>query len=907
MEVIMSKIDKAILDTDRIICKNISKFDLSERGLLSQNILSQLRNYVEYIATKIYGINQNIDIDPNNYRMKQNAIKYIKTQGDLRFLCNFHDLLQKSASHYSLNEDASERLLLKYYEYLIKIKIFLKSKFNFLVLDNIDDFPINTDTELIYYYEKIAEKINHPSVNCFKIEYSDRYYIQKIKPFFVNENIYYEVTFTTANNKTSKFDRVIAFTNQEIIGNYSVKFSIHRDIINILEKDMDILIIDDWHVSIRPCELDNFADIIGKHTAINAGTKEYAELMQLITQTKMPLSEFIVSDENYYFLQKERILSNSKTKSIFDILDVCRNIIMNNQSGANVLKYLLHRLNNNIIKAQRDRQSCSKLSNLYLKYQCIPFEKMPFCTSLSEHNPSIHDLLECFSIIGREHELFARYIKNNAEINGCLFTPIKDIKGFDNIENLINTYNNNLYYKHTNRPLVIFNDHIYIKGYANNCNYIIRKLQELSTSGLSQYTVSVDSWLNKGSYFIDSEEKKNALRTIFENSHVALIYGAAGTGKSTLVNHIANFFNNYKKIFLTNTHPAKDNLRNKVIADKSEFSTIASFNSEYNTNVECDVLVIDECSTVSNSDMQKILERAKFKILILVGDIYQIESIYFGNWFEIAKYFLPDSSIFELTNPYRTTDENLRLLWDRVRKLDNAILETSVKNEYSKRLDETILQKTDEDEIVLCLNYDGLYGINNINRFIQNSNPNPSIQWGINSYKVGDRILFNETNRFAPLIHNNSKGCIVNIEPQEKRIIFDIELDFAINSLDAFSYDFELIGTSKNSNSIIRFGVNKYKSTDEDYDNSDIIVPFQVSYAISIHKAQGLEYNSVKIVITNEVEERITHNIFYTAITRAKEKLNIYWSPETENYILKQLSLRNSKKDASLLKKLYSI
>lgn len=154
----MSKIDKAILDTDRIICKNISKFDLSERGLLSQNILSQLRNYVEYIATKIYGINQNIDIDPNNYRMKQNAIKYIKTQGDLRFLCNFHDLLQKSASHYSLNEDASERLLLKYYEYLIKIKIFLKSKFNFLVLDNIDDFPINTDTELIYYYEKIAEK-----------------------------------------------------------------------------------------------------------------------------------------------------------------------------------------------------------------------------------------------------------------------------------------------------------------------------------------------------------------------------------------------------------------------------------------------------------------------------------------------------------------------------------------------------------------------------------------------------------------------------------------------------------------------------------------------------------------------------------------------------------------------------
>ena len=49
----MMKIDKAILDTDKVICRNISRFDASERGLLSQNILSQLRNFVEYIADNI--------------------------------------------------------------------------------------------------------------------------------------------------------------------------------------------------------------------------------------------------------------------------------------------------------------------------------------------------------------------------------------------------------------------------------------------------------------------------------------------------------------------------------------------------------------------------------------------------------------------------------------------------------------------------------------------------------------------------------------------------------------------------------------------------------------------------------------------------------------------------------------
>ena len=79
-------------------------------------------------------------------------------------------------------------------------------------------------------------------------------------------------------------------------------------------------------------------------------------------------------------------------------------------------------------------------------------------------------------------------------------------------------------------------------------------------------------------------------------------------------------------------------------------------------------------------------------------------------------------------------------------------------------------------------------------------------------------------------------------------------------------------------------------------------MPFQVAYAVSIHKAQGLEYNSVKLVITNEVEEMISHNIFYTAITRAKEKLKIYWSPETENKILTSIQTRNIKRDVGLLK-----
>lgn len=127
-------------------------------------------------------------------------------------------------------------------------------------------------------------------------------------------------------------------------------------------------------------------------------------------------------------------------------------------------------------------------------------------------------------------------------------------------------------------------------------------------------------------------------------------------------------------------------MRRKVTASNREFNTIASFISEKNQHTECDVLIIDECSTVSNSDMRKVLEKATFKLLVLVGDVYQIESIYFGNWFDIARNFISKDSIFELTHPYRTQNRNLLTVWERVRNLDIAILEPMVKSKYSVRL-----------------------------------------------------------------------------------------------------------------------------------------------------------------------------------------------------------------------------
>lgn len=902
----MLRIDKAILDTNGAICDNIMRLGDTDRGLLSQNILGQIRNFVEYVAIKVYSGGK--DVSPNDYDLRVAALKDMQRRGDLRFLYRFHEMLQKSVSHYTVDKDGSERLMLKYYEHLLKIKLYLKQVFDLDVLENLGDFDLDTDTELSDYYGKIAERIESPSALSSPVAYNDRYYVQKVKPFFVNQKIYYEVTFTTAIARASKFDRVIAFTRHEIVDNYAVKFSIRNDMIRVLDKDMSILVIDGYEVSIRPCEWDNLSEVFGPRVRHSTSSYEYREMMRFLTDVRMSLTELVSSDQDYYDLIRGEVTERAQNTKIYETLDRCRGIIIDDKPGSNVLRYLLHNMNNRVIKSQRWNERCGSLSNLYLSYGCIPFDEMPFCTSLRQHNPRIYDLFESIPVSGREHELLARYVKNNTEIERHLFTPKDEIEGFESIDELIRKYNSSLYYKHTGRRIEEYKNHLYINSYVEDSTEIIKKLQELASSGVTQYTASVDSWIARESYIIDDDGKREALRRMFSDSHVALIYGSAGTGKSTLMKHISNFWAGKDKIFLANTHPAVDNMHRKVTVGNSEFSTIAKFLSGRSCNIDCDILFIDECSTVSNSDMRRVLEKANFKLLVLVGDIFQIESIYFGNWFSVAQRFVPTKSVFELTHPYRTTNSDLLIVWDRVRKLDDAILEPMVKNGYVTRLDESVIERSDDDEIILCLNYDGLYGINNINRFLQNSNPNPAIPWGISTYKVGDPILFNESDVFSPLIHNNSKGKIIDIHPEEQQIWFDIELEESINEIDAWGYGFKLIGESEDGNSIISFSVNKYRSTDEDDDDTNsTIVPFQVAYAVSIHKAQGLEYNSVKIIITKETEERITHNIFYTAITRAKNKLKIYWSPETGQAVLKQLVVKNSKKDAYLLAQLSSL
>lgn len=886
----MATIDTQIRSAAANISNNIDTL-AHDRPLLAQNLLSQLRNLVEAVTVRLHLGEGDAEFV---YEAVAPATAWIGSQSkQISFLGRFHKLLQMSASHYTLDGDASERLMLKYYEYLHRIRGLLQTRCGFDVLDNLERFPVDLDQSLREYHEKIAERIDANRQQPGSQGATNRYYLRSVRPFFTGGRILYEVIFSEPVDNTSKFDRIIAFTDIDMTDKYAANLTLVGDSINVLDQTMPITIIRDWEVSIRPCEFDNYAKIFGQSINVSTGSPEYRQLMRFLTDSAANLLDLMDMEEARYTQIRDATTRQVQKPLIFPVLDAARQIIREKRPGDNVLRYLMLQMNNRLIKTQLGERG---LSNLYLPFGCKPFDDMPFCTSLLGHNPRFADLVEGLDASERKHEFLARRVKNNVERHGKLYTPLAELDDFGDVQKLISEYNSKVYYKHTGRTLIQDKGHVFLREYEDDTVAIIDKIQEYVGAGVDGYENAVARWLNETPLMIDDDVKKQALRKLFSHSCVALVYGAAGTGKSTMVNYIANYFGGNPKLFLTHTHPAKDNLERRVSAQNAEFRTISS-HTRRQDQTEYDVLVIDECSTVSNSDLLKVLQNTSFKLLVLVGDVHQIESIRFGNWFSVIRSFVPNESVFELTTPFRTKSPALLDFWSKVRNLDDGIEESISRNGYSAVLDQSLFQAQRDDAIILCLNYDGLYGINNINRFLQSSNPNEAVVWGVANYKVGDPILFNEVNRYRPLIYNNLKGRIVDIVTYSDRIQFDIWLDRSVSSLDVERLDLEYV-----ADSTVRFDVYKRRSSDGDDHLSITLVPFQVSYAVSIHKAQGLEYDSVKIVITDANEDDISHSIFYTAITRAREHLQIFWTPETQQAVLSRLERRSNPEDVALLK-----
>ena len=164
----MNGINKHIIDkikiVDKAITSNIELFDVARRGLISTNVLSQLRNLVEHVLVYGYGLKNHVNVELDWNHLNKIDEK-MRVYSEYDFILKLHHLLQMSESHYTQTEDDSERLMLSYYEYLLRLKKFVKDVIGIDILSNIGDFPLDLDRTNKEYYSRIIKRIKTTNAN----------------------------------------------------------------------------------------------------------------------------------------------------------------------------------------------------------------------------------------------------------------------------------------------------------------------------------------------------------------------------------------------------------------------------------------------------------------------------------------------------------------------------------------------------------------------------------------------------------------------------------------------------------------------------------------------------------------------------------------------------------------------
>lgn len=812
-------------------------------------------------------------------------------------------------------EGQSERLMLKYYDFLWQIRESFRENNGITILHNLEKFPLCIDSTDYEYYKLIATAVDSVDKSPRVVE-SSRFYIQKKTPFFIGRERYYEVTLQLAGVYATKYNRITAYTKENISTNYSVQISYIDTEINLWDITSKIKVITNWKVSIDPTCLNKLAKILQISMRLTSNYREYTELMAFLTRTGINFLDLIDLHEVEFHTLIDPIYDRTKTSEFKTVLMKLKDnySVDSQRPGRNVIRFLLLNLREETIEKvlpTKYKPHCL-CDTLTLSSSCYPFERNPFISNLAGSKTSEETYIRRVArAVGyNKMEVVRPYLilRNAIKQTGEIYFVADSLAEADEI----NTYNAQLDWWEQSQGYRIKQEkgYIGIELFEKTTINILKILINLSGNGNKGQKQYNQSFLRRGGIsYRDDPIKIQAVENAFVNSRLLLIYGAAGTGKTTLINYISNLLGGQRKLFLTKTHTALQNLKRRIANPGAtcDFLSIDSCTKKVTPKVslsEYDVVFIDECSTIDNRTMEAFLKKMKpDTFLVLAGDIYQIESIDFGNWFFYAKDIIKTSGAkVELLNTWRTEDQSLISLWDEVRKRDSLIAEKLViDGPFSENIGKNVLKKEKEDEVILCLNYDGKFGLNNMNNYFQAANKKgEAVFWKEWSYKPGDPILFNETKRF-PILHNNLKGRIVNIFKYEDRITFVVDVDMNLTEMECKKEELKFIDALENSTRI-QFTIYDYKSDiatqDEELARMRSVIPFQLAYAVSIHKAQGLEYDSVKVIIPNSNSEKITHGIFYTAITRAKKRLKIYWSAETMNKIVKSFSTGETKQQS---------
>ena len=410
-------------------------------------------------------------------------------------------------------------------------------------------------------------------------------------------------------------------------------------------------------------------------------------------------------------------------------------------------------------------------------------------------------------------------------------------------------------------------DRYYLKDMYEAETLIVKRFRRLNNNK-EKDSKKLESTIKELESLFGIEYNTNQLLAI-EKSYkrdFLIITGGPGTGKTTIMKGIVELYRlmnklSYEKLsekiaLLAPTGRAAKRMSEATLMSAS---TIHRFLNKFQVNEynksKVEFVLIDEASMIDTYLMASLLKGLSGTCkIIIVGDDHQLPSVGPGD----VLHDLIESkklAVVELNELYRQgKDSNIITLAYDIRKseINDDIFNVDDDLTFIECSDDLVINNICEicntyKDIsykkfqILAPMYKGLNGIDEINRRVRDIfNPKSDVK---KEYKVGDSILREEdkviqlTNMPDDNVYNGDIGLIYRINSSTKK---EIQIDFDSN---------------------------KVKYTPANFIN------FRQAYAISIHKAQGSEFDIVVIPIVKGYNKMLYQKLIYTAVTRARDKI----------------------------------
>lgn len=403
--------------------------------------------------------------------------------------------------------------------------------------------------------------------------------------------------------------------------------------------------------------------------------------------------------------------------------------------------------------------------------------------------------------------------------------------------------------------------------------------------------------------------QKQAVQTAI-NSGVCVITGGPGTGKTTIIKCVLECFKRQRKsvLLLAPTGRASKRLSESTGEDAKTIHRALDldfkngngvfFTKDEKDPLMQDVVIVDEVSMVDAMLMNSLVKALKpHSQLIMVGDKDQLASVGAGNVLKdildskiipvcmLTEIYRQDSKSYIITNAHLINSGKMPILDNSskdfffLEKQDPAEMLFSCVSLVTMRLPK-FANTTPKKIQVLAPMKAGQCGVDSLNKELQKMiNPASSTKKEIITettiYREGDRVMQTVNNYEQEWTRLTDEGFV-----EKNSGVFNGDIGI-IEKIDTQTFEITVL-FEDNRRAI-------YPRTSL----SELVL----SYAITIHKSQGSEFDVAVIPVVSGASIILTRNLLYTAVTRAKKlvvlvgsKFNIKRMVDN-NYTVKRYSM----------------